>query len=167
MLIQKKEIDHAIFAKKYHGIAFAVDGTLRQTIDPSSYYPVDNNWIFRPNVPTVIHNYYTPVSNVRYALLSEQPWISVGELSYHVAWELLKGVLPLFQGRNVDMYMCEHSVNSFCACHKPSPYFLLRFAFTRHLKLTEILYVGDMYTDFVCADRAGVDFAWSLDFFGA
>lgn len=167
MLIQKAEINHYQFTKRFKAVAFDCDGTLRRSLNPRYPYPTARHeWELMPNVPSVLQTYYTPISDIRYAVITNQSGIYTGTVSYAHARDMITDLLPIFHNRNVDIYVCPHGVDAHCPCRKPSPYALLRFAMTRNIKLTELLYVGDMMSDFESANRANVAFCWSTDFFG-
>jgi HAD superfamily hydrolase (TIGR01662 family) len=167
MLIPRNQIHHRDFAQKYTAVAFDVDGTLRHSLHPVWPFPTRRGeWEFCPNVQAVIQEYYTPMPGLRYAFVTNQAGIAMGVVAYADACTMLEDLVPLFCRQSVDIFLCPHAVDAGCACRKPSPYFLLRFAFIYHVPMPQLLYVGDMLTDFEAADRAGCDFCWSPDFFG-
>ena len=168
MIIPRKDINHFSFSNIYKAIAFDADKTLRYTINSKYPFPVDGtDWEFMPNVLNVMHTYYTPRSAIRYAIITNQSGIANGTVMYGPVKDMLNDLATaVFKNREVDIYVCHHNKDAQCPCRKPSPYSLLRFAFTRNLRLDEILYVGDSMNDFVSADRAGINFVWSVDFFG-
>lgn len=168
MRLTRDQINHCTFSHQYDGFLFDADGTLRRMLTPGQRHPLHTaDWTISPNVMSVLRTYYLPVTRLQFGIITNQPDIARELITFDEARDLLNELrITLFGQRAVHLYICPHDEGSDCACAKPSPYRILEFAHTRRIRKSHVLVVGDMLLDADAADRAGVDFCWSLDFFG-
>lgn len=167
MRLSRDQINHVELSRTYHAFAFNPDGTLRLTLTPGHAYPHhDADWMLATNAHSILSTYYTPVSWHRFALITNQPGIAHNIVDVPTVRNLLGELnMQLFRSQAV-VFICGHDESDECACRLPSPYRLLEFAHGHRIKRSKLLFIGSMLDDADAADRAGCDFAWSVDFFG-
>lgn len=173
-------IDHPLQGKKL--LIFDVDGTLRDCTVPNQ--PCPNNpdeWAIAPFVVDTLKLYKWSMTQCQLALVTNQGGIQGGYITDATCQELLRLLmyhlalqvqLPADVQRMMQKFIqyCPHIPERGCYCRKPSPYMLLNcvkgfFPVIAMLKLSDVVYVGNMESDKECAGNAGIDFIWAKDFF--
>lgn len=166
-----------ILDRPYQLIIFDADGTLRQTTVPGQPCPnAPNEWRILPHVVDTIAMIPTTTA---IGLASNQAGVAAGFLTETMAcsllWDLYRVATAKWphaghmRQRAIlgDMIRyCPHAIEAGCICRKPSPEMI--FSIMRAVGLHighEVLYVGDMASDQICAQRAGIDFAYAQNFF--
>jgi D-glycero-D-manno-heptose 1,7-bisphosphate phosphatase len=157
---------------RYTLIAFDVDGTLRRCTVPGQPCPNrPGEWDLLPNVRERIA---ALGDGVAVAMITNQGGVGLGHLTRPMVYSLLDALAQRIDGDYAvrghsffgHPYVCEHRPDAGCVCRKPSPFLLWKAIHERQLCPRDTLYVGDLDSDRLCAERAGVDFAWAHDFFG-
>ena len=154
--------------KKYRLIIFDADGTLRRcTIEGQPCPNKLGEWELMPNVREKLAGIDWDVMGL--GIASNQAGIAYGYLSEHMAYQLLKDMVVLATGRfppTGSIQICPHAVEDDCRCRKPKPWMLQELMALWVVPASHTLYVGDMESDRLAAEAAGVDFMWAKDFFG-
>jgi len=92
-------------------------------------------------------------------VVTNQAGVSRGIISFEVAEEInqrLHTVIESAGGRIDGIYMCPHKPEDGCNCRKPRPGLIEQAARELSLDLAGSLLVGDMYSDLLAGQAAGV-----------
>lgn len=95
----------------------------------------------------------------RIVIVTNQPGIGLGYFSkedlYAVNREMMR--LASAEGCSFDkIYFCPHSKADSCSCRKPNPYFIERAAQELNIDLATSFVIGDMTSDVMLGQNAGV-----------
>lgn len=148
---------------------FDADGTLRWTTVPGQKYPLHSNqWQLMPNVSGRLRAIPWSASGPWLGIASNQNGVAAGELSNHMARQLMEGMLiaalgSIPEGTRIELCTCDETVA--CDCRKPAPGLLLRQLAHFGVAPDEALYVGDLDIDAEAARRAGIAFIRARHFF--
>ena len=171
-------------------LIFDADGTLRRSTVAGQPCPNrDGEWELIPGVRERLHR--VDWTDVAMGVASNQAGVALGYLTAvearHLLFDMLRAIGPLPRYpdmRRVHVELCPHAPAAGCQCRKPEPGMILRVVAERNerdyqprgaepllphpdpVRLDEVLYVGDMESDRLAAERAGVEFQWARDFFG-
>lgn len=156
--------------REYDLIIFDADGTLRRcTVDGQPCPNAAGQWELMPNVKETMAKFDYGPDGILIGIASNQAGVSLGYLTEHAAYQLLKDLFVEVTGRwpiQGLLQVCPHPVNGGCACRKPEPGMLLKIMQVAGVPSNHTFYVGDMDSDEQAARNAGVDFQWAKDFFG-
>jgi len=159
-------------------IIFDADGTLRRCTIPGQ--PCPNNYGQSEIIPGVTER----LRELAHAdnppacfIASNQGGVAFGYLSASMALQMLRHMghaLRLNTGlRPWGVHVCFHHPDGTlepyaidCACRKPRPGLLYEIMVGVEIGPNDTLYVGDMESDKLAAEAAGVDFEFAKDFFG-
>jgi D-glycero-D-manno-heptose 1,7-bisphosphate phosphatase len=103
-------------------------------------------------------------------IASNQDHVGYGHLSLETARDLLRDLARQATGvelADAALQLCPHRLEVVCRCRKPEPGMLLAIMNHYRVRPGESLFVGNHETDREAARRAGTDFTWAADFFGA
>lgn len=154
-------------------IVFDIDGTLRGCkVEGQSCPNHPAEQFILPDVARVLNRYNWKKTQTW--LISNQGGIGLGYLSDHEARNciryfmasLSRAVAHFPDVHSGNFFVCPHKPSNSCACRKPSPYMLLWAIERFQQRRDRTLYVGDMKSDYECAQRADVRFMWDWAFFG-
>ncbi|HSJ56861.1 MAG TPA: HAD-IIIA family hydrolase [Anaerolineae bacterium] len=108
----------------------------------------------------------------RLVLVTNQGGVAFGYQTHRQAWRTLEAVLDALPVRFDAVYLCPHHPHGSdpryavaCPNRKPEPGFLLDALARYDARPEECLFVGDMDTDRLAAEAAGVPFRWAWDYF--
>jgi HAD superfamily hydrolase (TIGR01662 family) len=102
-----------------------------------------------------------------FGIVSNQAGVAKGYLSATMAGELLLELAnAVTEGvdRTQKIRFCPHASDAGCECRKPKPKMILDVMAAFGADRTNTIYVGDLDTDRLAAEAAGVEFAWVWDF---
>lgn len=153
--------------KKYRLIIFDADGTLRRcTVEGQPCPNKPGEWELMPGVKERLAEF--DWDTVAVGIASNQAGVAYGYLTKHMAFQLLKDMVAEATGRFPPTGLiraCPHAVEDECRCRKPKPGMLWALMGFWFVAPSHTLYVGDMESDRLAAEAAGVDFMWAEDFF--
>lgn len=168
-------IIHPFLGKRL--FVFDVDSTLRECTVEGQYVPnKPDEWRVMANVKNTLNKYTWGPRGKLFSIISNQGGIAHGFCTELDTRSMLSALIhELLWGSEIygdvlnSMRYCPHRTDAQCYCRKPSPYMLLEVVEYYYniapLKLSEVLYVGDMDSDKECAERAQVDFCFAEYFF--
>lgn len=160
----------------YAVFLFDADGTLRETIADGKRQARPPNlpgeWQLLPRVRAVLSLYDWTQKGC--GIVSNQGGVGLGYLPESTARFLLQETLSEATGSLVgphQVWMCPHRPDAGCPCRKPKALLLEQAQMPWHRQgllhgPNGVLYVGDQDSDWQAACTAGIDFCWSVDFFG-
>jgi len=109
----------------------------------------------------------------RLVVVTNQGGVAFGYQTHRQAWLTLQAVLDALPVTFDAVYLCPHHPHGTdpryavaCPNRKPEPGFLLDALARYGARPEECLIVGDMDTDRLAAEAAGVPFRWAQDYFG-
>ncbi|MBN1658597.1 MAG: HAD-IIIA family hydrolase [Anaerolineae bacterium] len=109
----------------------------------------------------------------RLVVVTNQGGVAFGYQTHRQAWRTLEAALDMLPVAVEAVYLCPHHPHgtdpryaATCPNRKPEPGFLLDALARYDAKPEECLFVGDMDTDRLAAEAAGVPFRWAWDYFG-
>lgn len=109
-------------------------------------------------------------SGHKLAIASNQGGVAFGYMDYKKAMEIVDHAARLIDAD--DYRFCPHhedgtvpGFNQKCDCRKPKPGMILELSNTFNYSLSNVVFIGDMETDRLAAENAGVKFIWADDFF--
>jgi len=153
---------------------FDKDGTLIGQPDQSDNRPANS-----PSEQTVLPRVIEKINSLRQsghdiAIASNQGGVAWEYISFTQAHELLQDCAEKIGGATYEF--CPHDlraktagkVNSFaveCDCRKPKPGMIISLMNRLHYNANHVVFVGDMDTDRLAAENAGVTFVWAKNFF--
>jgi len=168
-------IVHPFLGKKL--FVFDVDSTLRECTVEGQFVPnASSEWRVMANVKNTLNKYTWGPRDKLVGIISNQGGIAHGFVSELTTRSMLVDLLrELFWGSEIldhaldCLRYCPHRTDAGCYCRKPSPFMLLSvieyYNNVAPLRLSEVLYIGDMDSDRECAERAQVDFCFAEYFF--
>jgi D-glycero-D-manno-heptose 1,7-bisphosphate phosphatase len=92
-------------------------------------------------------------------VVTNQAGVSRGLISLEIAEEInrrLREVIESAGGRIDGIYMCPHKPEDGCNCRKPRPGLIEQAARELSLDLADSLMIGDMYSDLLAGQAAGI-----------
>lgn len=150
-------------------IIFDADGTLRRCTVPGQPCPnKSNEWELIPGVKEALSTINT---RHLFSICSNQGGVGLGIMSYEDAFNMLMDLgLEAFGEHTYYIQMCPHKPDEGCHCRKPKPGMLKQLIGLAvrdgWANKDRTLFVGDMLSDHLAADNAGIRFATNLEFFG-
>jgi D-glycero-D-manno-heptose 1,7-bisphosphate phosphatase len=149
-------------------VIFDGDDTLRRTLVPGQPCPHSSaEWALLDGVRACVSSL---PHGLRLGVASNQDHVGYGLVSEAEAHRLLVEALAAAGARPVDaraVRLCPHRLDVACGCRKPAPGMLLDIIEYYGCSPCEALFVGDSQVDHDAAERAGMPFCWSHEFFGA
>ena len=146
---------------------FDVDGTLRMCNVPGQPCPNSpGEWeVIEQALPWFRRTHW---QSTRIAFVSNQGGAGLGLLEETVARRMLRDLWNVLLPEHVQgyIYMCPHRPKAGCDCRKPKPALVLSAIADLGGNRSTTILVGDLDSDRLCAEAAGVDFSWAWDFFG-
>jgi D-glycero-D-manno-heptose 1,7-bisphosphate phosphatase len=145
---------------------FDADGTLRASTVPGQPCPNRaDEWKLLPNVKKTLKKIDWSKNHI--GIASNQGGIALGYLDLDTAYQLCCDMVVEATGRwppTGCIQICPHAPDEGCACRKPNALmleYIMRFYGTR-----DAMMIGDMESDHLAAEAAGIPFQWAADFFG-
>jgi D-glycero-D-manno-heptose 1,7-bisphosphate phosphatase len=151
-------------------IIFDADGTLRRTTRKGLPCPnVPGEWELIPGVAEYLADLRRARPDLVFGIASDQGGVGLGYLSLDSARGMLEETARQahgYQPPGPALQICPHAPREGCVCRKPAPKMLQRIAVYYFIGQERTLYVGDMESDRLAAERAGMQFEWAWEFFG-
>jgi len=148
---------------------FDADETLRGTTVPGQPCPRGpNEWELLPGVRERLAELGTGTERLRIGVASNQDQVGYGTVTEEMARRLLGDMIVAALGSreaDVCIQLCPHRLEVACECRKPAPGMLRAIMEHFAVAAEETLFVGNSPSDREAAERAGVRFAWSWEFF--
>jgi D-glycero-D-manno-heptose 1,7-bisphosphate phosphatase len=145
---------------------FDADSTLRRCTVPGQYYPHGpDQW--RPIALAYQRLRQIDWRDNHFAIASNQGGVAKGYLTKEMAKEMLDTLAHVMVPRMPHLIaMCPHPSDGDCECRKPKPGMLNALMAYHKTPPARTMFVGDMDTDKMAANSAGIEFAWIWDFCG-
>src|SRR3954470_1722319 len=156
---------------RYRLFIFDADDTLRRTTASGQPCPRGpDEWELLPGVRDTLGDIpWNHPDGPKLGLASNQDQIAYGLITISMARRLLRD-LALAATDTVPpeaaLQLCPHALDVPCDCRKPAPGMLLRIMAHYGVEPQSTVFVGNHDVDRLAAERAGVAFRWSEQFFG-